>query len=234
MSAGIRIINDFGTILIDDQSKVLTLRSTTDQTSRGTTTYDWTAFNSTYPQFFVSDCPTGVIVNPYTFTNADAGWESLANGSYLLRLSVGVNNDGSSAGRLARFRGWVFDEPLNTTPSTYGMKVFNSVGALVFDALQENARVVGVIDGYGSMAVPAGRTYAIGMLSRQHRQDNINLGGSIYGNRVLRSGLYATSTEVGIQEYVVSSFLTSPNPSGTNPTVTYGIPRALVVDVTGY
>lgn len=237
MAAGIRIENDFGTIQVDDTYKVLCLGSVVDIAPEYTSIV-YGKSGAKHPQFFYSGITGNIIIRTHIYWKGYSG--TGPDDRAEVRVLAGKKGDGAPTGLNAGFRSWIFDEPTDSG-FTYGMKIYNSTGQLTFDALQKNCRVVGVLVGEASMAVPAGRKYAIGLLAEAYLWENDIPANTVdpayvngwYIHRGMRTAVYEENGVIGTR-YACFEGTVSTLGSSNVVAQQFGTARAIVVDVTDY
>lgn len=160
MTAGFQVINDAGTILIDENYKNISMKDKRTVTIGAAGAPQLFGAN----QFTVASC-----VSPVVFIQCSTG------GCFV----SGVTVSGGTATITVRGPAGVsvtvftFDEP---TVGSFGLQVYNASGQVVFDSSNKYARVVDVVSGTTAQIVKtytSGRTYAVAYLkkgSRQQRQ----------------------------------------------------------------
>lgn len=143
MPAGIYILNDHGTILIDDTYSNLAVRHQgTLSAGAGLRTVSVPGLNDPVP---------AIRSTAYAATASRQG-----STGYIW-----------SAGG-AQVHWYVFDVPIGA--GNHGLQVFNAAGQLTFDAYQKYARVRAVQSGVGSQTYDSGRLYAVATLSPARRR----------------------------------------------------------------
>jgi hypothetical protein len=237
MKAGIKIINNFGTVLIDEAYQVLCLKSKTVINTAAP--YNFSVAGAKHPQFLYSDIAGDLLIRTYIY------WGGLGNNLPIdtaeVRLDACLNLDGTSTHLPVACTAWVFDDSQDSG-STYGLKIYDSTGKVIFDALQKNCRVVGIIEGVGEMVVPPGRKYAIGLLAEAYNWENGVKANSIdpkyasnlYVHHGLRTAVYNTGSVIGTRYGCFEGYVTNSEQYPTVIEKKFGTARAIVVDVTGY
>jgi len=171
MADGIRIVNTFGTLLIDETYSNLALRQ------RGSVTLGSNnnlhvplanGFNSPIVAL-TSDRPARVgIINTTAATPF-----------------IGLR--GREGDPAANMDYYMFDKPLSSLAvGNAGLKVYNASGQLTFDSRLKYARVVDIFGGetqgqwVGTRTYAAGRKYAVAQLRSAWRKSTSNAGGGFY------------------------------------------------------
>src|SRR5690606_30472271 len=214
MATGLRVINDFGTVLIDTVSPALALRKKSTLVSS----------NLTVPIFTVenADSPVVVVYSP-TFIRAPyIDWVSSTK-----RYHTGLVYGSFGSVNIDFF---AFDK-LVASGNTYGLKLYDAAGNLTFDSSLKHARVVADLTANGTFNGTSGRKYAGVIVGSYYKDEIIDPG--IPGQR--QRDVYATHIRSTGSQLIVGSELISSitYPSGDSPTVIAerGAPRVLVVDV---
>lgn len=150
MPAGIKIINDSGTILIDDTFPTLVVRAKGVATIGGDGSVNiGSPLGAGVPLTIALRCSSVVGVKYFPYI------EGYSGGHYLF----------GSPGATVEW--WAFDVPVNPV-ANYGLIVRNSAGQLMFDALSQFLRVVDVRSSpirnggwVGSYGYDSSRTWAV-------------------------------------------------------------------------
>lgn len=219
MPAGIQIVNNFGTILIDENYKNLALRqktaTTTVAASNGRATVAMSGMNA--PMIALAST---------AYTGVKHMLSSLA--SFVIQ--------GPSVGSQA-VTAYVFDEP-QASGMSQGLMVYNAAGELTFDSGNKYARVVDVYGGANladwqpARTYAAGRTYAVVQLKRAYRKEVINNGG---GNYDIIWYMSAARVNGAVVEGNMIRYKTDNVNLGSAPAqVTDYSAQFAVIDVTGY
>lgn len=161
MPAGFQSITPEGIAQVDSESKSYVLKA--QGVASG---------SNTYRTIVVSNC-----ISPLLFLGAGAG-------------VVGVQRVGNEftwaiiCTSSANVNWWVYDTMPVTTPSTYGMQLFNAAAELTFDALYKPASVVHIEPPANalSISVTSGRTYGIHFGGAWKNFQRNVIGGGGFGN----------------------------------------------------
>jgi hypothetical protein len=149
--AGLQIINDSGSVQIDQTYRNLCLR----QKGTLTTTANLPAGGSSYGSFNVTGLTTPIIaIGGSAQATVQTYWDSAnARHSFLISTQGGI---GTSVPY------YIFDVPAELG-SAYGFQVRDSTNKLIFDALQQPLRVRGfyVNQSANVSNLTSGRTYAV-------------------------------------------------------------------------
>jgi len=221
MAIGLKIINDWGTVLLDDVYPVMVI------VAQGRTTLgsDGSAYIGNYP--------TGKVA---------VRCSSAASAMYFSQTDpygAGVFLFGTPG---AVVDWYVFDQ--STAQSNVGLKIRNANGELMYDAGMRPARFVTFNTGTGTVSLPAGRAWAVMPINpaftssmtftRQgtgdpnlffQREDLTMVGGYYSGNDVVLA--YTPQVRRQYGPYVGAVL-----PAAYSNTIPQGV--VAVVDVTGY
>lgn len=133
--------------------------------------------------------------------------------------------------------------PTFSSSATLGLQVFApGTQELIYCASKKPISIVGVLDGNGDFAQDMNKSYAVIMLNQYYTQTTSGFnqaGNPTKTVNVARTMVSLTTT--GVKVATANDVLwagPTPPPSGTQPNGTYtssvGIPRNLLIDVTGY
>jgi hypothetical protein len=220
MPAGIKIINDYGTILIDDTSPTLSLRKKVVATSSG---------NDYLGQVSLANAETPIVViAPQVFSSA-----------------LGQTMDGTTmtwSGRrefgypvATSLTAYCFDRPAAPAASSYGLVIRDANGRVTFDALQKYACLAEVMTTNDTFYGKNGHAYAgliVGSIFKDETiVDPVNSAYRI--RRQWTTGIKTTSNQLIVAPYIFNQIR---YPSSEEPRVwsDYGAPKVLVMDVTDY
>jgi hypothetical protein len=232
MNAGIQIINDHGTILIDDKSPCLQLRAkyTLNVRSGAAPGIDNISIpNVQAPLFAIRPHVAGKRVYIANVAATATPTTKLLQ----LRQTLGVGWDESSSVNVDIYH---FDKPLPPTSNT-GLQVFDAAGNCTFDAMGKTAVVVGVADAPVAPIVvtpPSGRVYAFASPAPYKRFFMENDSGTNYNNHYGNLGAILANGAVWMMPAGEVIYGTEP---GSGPDIDihyYGTPMMLAIDVTGY
>lgn len=176
-NAGLQIVNDGGSVQIDQGYRNLCLRQkgnavTTGNLVSGTS---WMSFN-------VSGLTSPIIaVGGAVGASAQTYWDA-ANSRHGFLISA-IGAIGTSIPY------YIFDVPAELG-STYGFQVRDTAGALIFDALQPPLRVRGfyVNASGGDSSKPSGRTYAVAHVKLGFRIYKVEIYSRLAGTRATATG----------------------------------------------
>lgn len=219
MATGIKVINDFGTVLIDDVSPAVSLKQKSNVTVN----------NLTVPRIDVANSESVVlaVVSAIWWKPSYADWSGTTKRFHhnVVYGTFGSNN----------LTGYAFDKPSDLVGSNVGLKIRDASGKVTFDAMQKYARVVADMTANGTFTGTSGRTYA-GIMLSQYYKDEIALDPGVPSNRqrnVWGTFLRSVGNTLQMSTQLISQII---YPSGDSPSVIAerGSPRALVLDVTGY
>jgi hypothetical protein len=218
MSVGLTIINNYGTILIDENYKNLALRqktATATTTPLGRVTVPMSGMNTPM-----------VALASAQYTGVKSIRSDLA--SFLIQ-GRDIGTDAVTA--------YVFDEP-QASGVVAGLLVYNAAGQLTFDSGNKYARVVDVFGGAALAdwqplrSYAAGRNYAVVCLKRAYRKEVINNGGGNYDIRWYMSGTRVVNETV--QGSMIRYKEDNVNAGSAPAQVTDYSAQFAVLDVTGY
>lgn len=220
MPSGIQVINNAGTILIDENYSNLAVRAS------GTVTGSTSSTGRL--DFAVA---SGLNAPMFAIAPSAAQFSVLA---YRPDTNV-IKIQGRDNTQSTNFPYFIFDTPV-ASGLNYGLQVFNASGVLTFDSNLKYARVVDVFGGTteaswaGTRTYASGRTYAVVELGRAFTKTTENLGGGNYEYIGRRSSLKVVSN------VVTTSFVQTYVKSGTvnSPPITNNAAKFAVIDVTGY
>lgn len=219
MPAGIEVINNASTVLIDENYSNLAVRAsgtlTASTASTGRVTLASSGLNS--PMFAIAPSAQQFSVVRFNSTTGD------------------IVIQGRNLTQSTNFPYYIFDLPVASSVNA-GLKVYNASGVLTFDSNLKYARVVDVFGGSaeanwaGARTYTSGRTYAVVELNQAFTRTTANLGGGTYEYTARRSSLKVVSN------VVTTGFITTYVKTGpTNlPAITNNAARFAVLDVTGY
>lgn len=218
MSVGLTIINNYGTILIDENYKNLALRQKI-------------ATSTTSPLGRVSVPMSGMNTPMIALAStAYTGVKHMA--SDLSSFVIQGPQIGSQP-----LTAYVFDEPQPSGVAA-GLLVYNAAGQLTFDSGNKYARVVDVFGGAGTAdwqplrSYAVGRTYAVVCLKRAYRKEVIHNGGGNYDIRWYMSGIRVVNETV--QGNMIPYKKDNVNLGSAPAQVTDHSAQFAVLDVTGY
>lgn len=121
MANYVKLINDYGTYLVGDGASNVSVKASGSGTSIN-----------------VSGCTAPLIAVRCTGGWCNAVRQSLSGST----LSATIDADAG-----ASVSWWVLDEAKAQSPSSYGLVCYDAAGNLIFDALQQQARYIGVMSG---------------------------------------------------------------------------------------
>lgn len=228
MTNGLRITNTSGYLQIDSTYKNHSLR--TKGTVMTTASYGSARSNST-ATITVANC-----ANPFIFFRSSV---------YVSNMNLTVS--GSTYSFIVQAEGtvgqsvdyYVFDEPIQQSP-THGLRLYNeTTGALVFESGQKYLRIVDyqmnlsyASSGSNSFTYATGRTYAFGFATSGFQMVNIPEGPG--GLPAAQLNLYAVGGK-SITHGVTLGSWWAVQSAGPNTSGVYTLPtHVLIADVTGY
>lgn len=141
MPAGIEVINNWGTVLIDSNDPSLCLHTKATASSDGSRVLAYTFHGVEFPTLAL---------------RSTAGKVSII-GSSVSGTSITYTLLTENAAQSVDM--YLFDRPISSG-STYGLQVFDAAGRLTFDALRSPGRVVDVLGDLGTYTGTSGRIYA--------------------------------------------------------------------------
>ena len=220
MPAGIQILNDYGTILVDDQNPSMSLRTKLNISSGVNSTFNITG-----------EIPTVAI---HTATQYLKGASYTQQSGYRL-YSVGSEKTELGPPPAFNATAYHFDRPVDSGIKA-GLKIYDSAGRLTFDALGKYARVAGVLTGYGSQVFygSPGRTYACVVLASVYVDELIV---SRFGSHRIRQQWVTGYRQDGANVIMRDVRLNDIEyPSSETPFRFQrgSEPKLLILDVTGY
>lgn len=185
MAFGIKVYNDFGSVLIDDQAPVYgvtaegsaTTVSPTTQlgTSNFTVTYNGSAESA--PIVAISPSALSSIIGANRSSNT---WTWTFNSA----LSIGASAPW-----------WVFDRP-DPPAEDFGIRILNAAGDVTYFTAQKPLRIRDVIqydgDAPGGLTYDSGRTYAGGYVTGLGKRDRVASGPGLFTERVFSVGVRDT------------------------------------------
>lgn len=220
MPAGMQVINDHGSVLIDDNNPSLSLRQKTASSTSSVLFPGVNYANAEFPQCAFSS-------TEYLWLNNEA--RSGTNRTWQFQREWGAFGT-----MTATF--FVFDRPVDSGIAG-GLKLWDASGRLTFDAYGKYGRVAHVQVGNGSWTGVPGRQYAAIIASEHYYQDLILHPDISVGDwkrrRWYRTGVAVAGHIVYVNDILVDQFdYVTPSP----PEVfdDYGTPRVVILDVTGY
>lgn len=221
MPSGLEITNTYNTVLIDSEHPCLVFSRTYTQADLVASTLGGVltltdATDDTVIAYQGAIYTTLSHVRRVTSTTREFWWPHLSR---------------NTACKFYRF------ERIKNLNTRYGLVLYDSNGNVTFDAAQKPARVVGT----GSMAVPAGRSYAIVFAQNRYQITYFQFDPEDGQGLLRNTNYYQTQGRIQLSQV---SLLSQRNISSNQTRVPYGTPQpidvdrgsafSMVLDVTGY
>lgn len=217
MGAGIEIINDFGTVLINDTDPVLQLRNKYNVTA---TTgipryYDFTVSGVNFPIIAIR-CAQYAFMQSYVRSGSN------------LTVRIGVNATVNTDLTI-----YHFDIPTAPNPTGHGVQIFDASGNCTFDSSAKTAVIYAVNPPTGIWSGTIGRIYAFAFHTSYNRYLTLPDSGSTYYFEKYINAAKVSGHTVDIDNNFLWSFGTE---FGTDPGIdqTSGITGGFIIDVTSY
>jgi hypothetical protein len=219
MTAGFQVINNAGSILIDENYVNLAMKSKGSGSTSGPT-----GLNRLTVALSGLSTPMVALASPVRFV----GLKNFAADM----SSMLLQGEGSVTSAVNYY---IFDKPTSSGVNQ-GLQVFDAAGGLVFDSGNKYARVVDIFGGAAeanwtpARVYPAGRTYAVVELKRAYRKEVTSLGGGNYDISWLISSFRMVGTTFEGKMIQYKEALSVP----IQTAVTDNSAQYAVLDVTGY
>jgi len=223
MTAGIEVINNSGTTLINDRDPVLVLREKrTVSGAPGASYVSGTAtFSNTRFPVFAVKTPNWGFIHSVTKSGTDT---IVKYGSY--------TEPGGSAITVELF---YFDVPTRSIgQSGAGLAIFNSSGLCMFDSNEKNAIVTSVNPPNGTWTGSPGRTYVMAFYSAWRRRIIRQTDLDYYSDRTYANAAKSINNTVVVNsELMYAGGDNIPGNVSDSDTET-GAKGGVILDVTGY
>lgn len=216
MPAGFLVVNNAGSVLIDENYANLAMRVKGSGSTSGS--------------------PSQLAVALSGLQSPMVAWASTTFTAMRYMASdlsqMIFRRDGTGATNIDWF---VFDQP--TVTGTQGLQIYNAAGVLVFDSGNKYARVVDIFGGAAeadwvpTRTYPAGRTYAVVELKKAYRKESTNLGGGNWHVEWFTSAMRVVANAVTGKMIKYKEDDVTVSPTGI---VTDNSAQFAVLDVTGY
>lgn len=216
MPAGLQIVNNFGTVLIDETYKNLALRQKILTATAGALE------RVTIPMSGMNEPMVALASERYV------GVKSMRSDLASFLVQGRINGDVTA---------YIFDLPQSSGPNQ-GLRVYNAAGELTFDSNNKYARVVDVYGGPATSdwqplrTYPSGRNYAVVQLKMAYRKEVVNNGGGNYDITWTMSAARVIGNTV--QGNMIPYKTDNVSAGSAPPSFTDLSAQFAVIDVTGY